>query len=76
MHGKPIRGLIVEDYIQFYCIEDAKKVGTQIPIRDLKDLYMKIILFAISRVAGSASLHQASQTQMSITVECLIHLFD
>ena len=77
LHGKLVaRGLTVEDYVQVYCVEDAQNVGTQIPIRDLKDLYMNILLFTIGRVAGSTSLHQASRTQMSIVVECLIHLFD
>ena len=37
---------------------------------------MKILLFTIGRVAGSASLHQASRTQMSIVVECLTHVYD
>ena len=39
-------------------------------------MHMKILLFTIGRVAGSASLHQASTTQMSIAVECLVHLYD
>ena len=75
LHRKPIGGLTIEDYVQVYCVEDAQKVGTQIPIIDLKDLYKNILLFTIGRVVGSASLHQASRTQMSIAVECLIHPF-
>ena len=76
LHGNHVGGLTIEDYIQVYYVEDAQKVGTQIPVRDLKDLYMKILLFTIGRVAGSASLHQASRTQINIAVEWLIHLFD
>ena len=76
LHGKPLGGLTVEDYVQIYCIENSKKVGTQIAIRDIRDLHIKILLFTIGRVAGSASLHQASRTHMSIAVECLIHVYD
>ena len=75
-HGKLVEGLTIEDYVQVYCVDNAQKVGTQIPIRYMKDLYMNILLFTIGRVAGSTSLHQASRTQMSIVVECLIHIFD
>lgn len=57
LYGKPLRGLIVEDYVHVYCIEGSQKVGTQISIKDLKELYMKILLFTIGRVAGSDSLH-------------------
>ena len=57
LHGKPLGGLTVEDYVHVYCVEGSKKVGTQIAIKDLRDLHMKILLFTIGRVAGSASLH-------------------
>ena len=76
LHGKPLGGLTVEDYVHVYCVEGSKKVGTQISIKDLRDLHMKILLFTIGRVAGFASLHQASRTQMSIAMECLTHLYD
>ena len=76
LHGKPLGGLTVEDYVQIHCIENSKKVGTQIAIRDIRDLHINILLFTIGRVAGSASLHQASRTHMSIAVECLIHVYN
>ena len=66
----------MDDYVHVYCVEGSKKVGTQIAIKYLRDMHMKILLFTIGRVAGSASLHQASRTQMSIVVECLVHLYD
>ena len=76
MHGKPLGGLTVDDYVHVYYVEESKKVGTQIDIKDLRDLHMKILLFTIGRVVRFASLHQASRTQMSIVVECLVHLYD
>ena len=57
LHGKPLGGLTVEDYVHVYCVEGSKKVGTQISIKDLRDLHIKILLFTIGRVAGSTSLH-------------------
>lgn len=76
LHGKPLGGLTVDDYVHVYCVEGSQKVGTQIAIKDLSELHMKILLFTISKVAGSTSLHQALRTQMSIVVEFLVHLFD
>ena len=66
----------MDDYVHSYCVEGSKKVGTQIAIKDLRDLHMKILLFTIGMVAGFDSLHQASRTQMSIAMECLAHLYD
>ena len=68
LHGKPLGGLTVDDYVHVYCVEGSKKVWTQIAIKYLRELHMKILLFTIGRVAGSTSLHQASRTQMSIAV--------
>lgn len=76
LHGKPLGGLVVDDYVHVYCVEGSKKVRTQISIRNLIYLHMKILLFTIGRVAESVSLHQASRMQMSIIVECLVHLYD
>ena len=75
LHGKPLGGLTMEDYIHVYCVEGSKKFGTQIAIKYLRDLHMKILLFTIGWVAGS-TLHLASRTQMSIAVECLTHIYD
>ena len=66
----------MEDYVHVYCVGGSKKVGTQIAIKDVRDLHMKILLFTIGRVAGFASLHQVSRMQMSIAVECLTHVYD
>lgn len=76
LHNKPTGGLNIENYVHVYCVDDEKKVGTQIPIEYVRDLHMKILLFTIGRVAGSASLHQASCTHMSIIVERLVHIYD
>ena len=76
LHGKPLGGLTVDDYVHVYCVEGSKKVGTQIAIKYLRDLHMNFLLFTIGTVAGSASLHQPSRTQMRIAVECLTHLYD
>ena len=57
LHGKPLGGLTVEDYVHVYCVGGSNKVGTQIAIKDLRDLHMKILLFTIGKVAGSTSLH-------------------
>lgn len=55
---------------------NTEKIGTQIPIKHVESLALRILLFSISRVNGSASLHQASHVSMSLVVECLMIVFD
>jgi len=51
--------LSIEDYVHIYFLGHQKKVGSQIPIKHVDSLSLRIILFTIARVNGSSSLHQA-----------------
>lgn len=58
--GRTWSSMTIEDYVQIYFPGHPKKVGSQISITHVASLSLRIILFTIARVNGSASLHQAS----------------
>ena len=68
--------LLVEDYVHIYCPGHPEKIGSQISIKHVDSLSLRIPLFTIARVNGLASLHQASRVCMSLAVECLTTIFD
>lgn len=74
--GRTRSSLTIEDYVQIYCPGHPKKVGSQISITYVASLSLRIILFTIAQVNGSASLHQASQLTMSVAVDYLTTVFD
>ena len=57
-----------------YCYPETKKVGSQVPINGIQVLGLKAILLTLGRIAGIASLHQASRAQMYYAVESPILL--
>ena len=67
----PKSGLTIDEYITVYCFLDTKKVGSQIPTKSIHVLGLKAILLALSRIAGLASLHQASWPLMFDAVKCM-----
>ena len=68
---RPGGGMTIDEYIAVYCLPDTKKVGSQILTNSIKILGLKAILLALGRIAGLASLHQASQPMMFYAVECM-----
>ena len=69
-HG-PRGGLTIDEYIVVYCFSKTKKVGSQILTNSIQILGLKAILLALGKVAGLASLHQASRPMMFYAVECM-----
>ena len=65
-------GLTIDEYIAVYCYPDMEKVGSQIPTNSIEVLGLKAILLTLGRIAGLASLHQASWPLMFYAVECMI----
>ena len=61
-------GPTTDEYIVVYCILEMEKVWSQIPTNSIQILGMKAILLALGRIAGLASLHQASQPMMFYAV--------
>ena len=45
-------------------------VGIQVPIQAISNLSLKIIVLMLTRIIGSAPLHQASITLMFYEIEC------
>jgi hypothetical protein len=64
-------GMNIEDYIATHCVVDIDKVGSQLPIRVIKNLSLKIIVLVLTWISGLASLHQDSRPLMFYAVECL-----
>jgi len=58
--GRMRGSITVEDYIHIYYPSHPEKIRRQIPIKHIESLSLKILLFTIARVNGSAALHQAS----------------
>ena len=67
----PGGGLTIDEYIAVYCYSDMEKVESQIPTNSMQVLGLKAILLTLDRIAGIASLHQASRPLMFYAVECM-----
>jgi hypothetical protein len=61
----------IEDYIATHCVAGIENVGSQLPIRAIKNLSLKIIVLMLTRIMGLTSLQQASRQLMFYSVECL-----
>ena len=70
-HGGPGGGLNIDEYIVVYFYLDTEKVGSQVPTNAIQVLGLKAILLKLGRIAGLASLHQASRPLMFYAVECM-----
>jgi len=55
--GRMRGSLLVEDYVHIYCSGHLEKIGSQIPIKHVESLSLRILLFTVAWVNGSASLH-------------------
>jgi hypothetical protein len=64
LKGKGSIGLTINEYIALYFSAETEKVGSQLPIRQIENIGLKIIVLTISHISISASLHQASRTMM------------
>jgi hypothetical protein len=60
----------VDLYLARHCIPGARLVGGRIPIKDIRDLPLRSILFTITSVTGSTSTHLASRSQVAYGVQC------
>ena len=57
----PKFGMTIDEYIAVYCYLDMEKVGNRIPTNSIHVLGLKAILLTLGRIAGLASIHQASR---------------
>jgi hypothetical protein len=58
-------------YLARHYVPGARLVGGRIPIKDIQELPLWSILFAITSVTGSTSAHLASRSQVAYGVQCL-----
>jgi hypothetical protein len=47
----------IEEYIDVDCVVGNLKVGSQVPIQEINDVNLKIIVLVLTRIIGSTSLH-------------------
>ena len=52
--------MTIDEYIAVYCYPYTENVGSQVPTNTIQVLGLKAILLTLGRIAGLASLHQAS----------------
>jgi hypothetical protein len=63
-------GMKIEEYINAHCVAGTLKVGSQVPIRAINNLGLKIIVLVLTRITSSAFLHQASRSLMFYALQC------
>jgi hypothetical protein len=64
-------GIKVKEYIKAHCVAGTPMVGSQIPIRAIGNLSLKIIVLVLTNIIGLDSLHQASRPLMFYSLECV-----
>jgi hypothetical protein len=62
-------GMTMEEYIATHCVAGTNKVGSQLPIRAIENLSLKIIMLVLTWISRSASLHHVSRPLMFYVVE-------
>ena len=50
-------GMKIEEYIDAHCVEGTPKVGSKIPIWEINNLSLNIMVLVLTRIIGSTSLH-------------------
>ena len=63
--------LSVQNYIDIYYVPGTQKRGSYIPIVHIRSFPLQVLKSTIVRVAGSSSLHLATQNQMRLAVDCM-----
>jgi hypothetical protein len=67
----------ISELIGLHCEADTNRTSSQVPIRKISNLSLKVIVLLIGWITGSASLHQASRAHMNCAVQCLnAQIFD
>jgi hypothetical protein len=49
--------LNIAKLIEMHCEADTKKVGSQVPIHNMTNLSLKVIIFLIGQITGSVALN-------------------
>ena len=60
--GRGGGGESVDSYIRDLCVEGTRKQGEKLPIQHVSDIPLRTILYTITCIAGSTSMHLASKS--------------
>ena len=63
--------LTVREYTTLHCTPDARVNSSGVPIRFIRDLGLKAIVYTINRMAGSAAGHLATCPYMGLALSCM-----
>ena len=76
--GEPVKfggrgggGDPVESYIKDLCVEGTHHQGGKLPIQHVTDIPLRTILYIVTRIAGSTSVHLASKSQVMISIRAI-----
>jgi hypothetical protein len=61
----------MDEYLANHCVPGARLVGGRIAIKDIRDLYLRSIMFSITSIVGSMSAHLVSISQVAYGLQCL-----
>jgi hypothetical protein len=67
----PTRPYHIPHYIDMYCEAGMEKMRSQVPIRKIENLGLRVVLYLIGHNIISVALHQASHDQMNYAMHCL-----
>ena len=63
--------LTVREYTALYCMPDTRVNSSGVPIKFIRDLGLRAIVYTINRMAGSAAGHLATRPYMGLALSCL-----
>jgi hypothetical protein len=69
--GKRAHLSLVGEYLANHCVPGARLVRGRIVIKDIRDLPLQSILFAITSIAGITSAHLVTRSQVDYGLQCL-----
>ena len=58
----------MESYIKDLCTGGTRRQGGKLPIQHVTDIPLRMILYTMTRIAGSTSAHLASKSQVMISI--------
>ena len=66
--GRGGRGEPVESYIRDLCADGTHRQGGKLSIQHVMNIPLRTILYTVTRIAGSTSVHLASKSQVMISI--------
>jgi hypothetical protein len=67
----PVGPSKISELIAEHCEARNDRVGSQVPISNITNLTLQVILLLIGRITDSTALHQVSRAQMNYFIQCL-----